>query len=451
MDDPTSDLLPGTMPNALDAYWMPFTPNRAFKAAPRLIVKSDGIRLTSHKGTELLDGSSALFCSPLGHGRPEIAEAVRAQLLENDYTTSFSMGHPGSFALAEAVCRLLPEPFTQVFFTNSGSESIDTALKIAMAYHRARGEGQRVRFVSRERAYHGVNIGGVSLAGMVRNRETFPVTMPNVVMLRHTWHEDHRFTRGQPDPSGALGRALASDLERIIATYGGGTIAAVFVEPVAGSTGCLVPPVGYLETLREICTAHGILLVFDEVITGFGRLGAAFGTQKFGVTPDIITMAKALTNGAIPMGAVAVTSEIHDTIVNAAPEGAIEFFHGYTYSAHPAACAAGLATLKLYESEGLFERARDLSSYFLDRLYSLQGHPWIKDIRGIGMMGAVELYPDGAPGARGTQMQDALFWNGLHVKFTGDTGILAPAFIASEDDLDQMIDCFGATLDKFQS
>jgi beta-alanine--pyruvate transaminase len=323
-----------------------------------------------------------------------------------------------------------------VFFTNSGSEAIDTALKIAMAYHRARGEAQRIRFVSRERAYHGVNIGGVSLSGMVKNRETFPVTMPNIVMLRHTFDADRRLQRGQPEQ----GAELAEDLQRFVETYGGATIAAVFVEPVAGSTGALVPPKGYLQRLREICDANGILLVFDEVITGFGRLGKPFAAQAYGVTPDVMTMAKALTNGAIPMGAVAVRDEIYETVTNAAPENAIEFFHGYTYSAHPAACAAGLATLDIFEREALFEKSAALSDYFLDAVWSLQDIECVYDLRGDGLMAGVEVQHDGVPGRRGQELQKRLFWDGLHVKFTGDTGILAPPLIAERTHVDEMID-----------
>jgi beta-alanine--pyruvate transaminase len=312
-----------------------------------------------------------------------------------------------------------------------------------MAYHRANEQAQRLRFVSRERAYHGVNMGGVSLAGMVKNRETFPVTLPNVVTMRHTHTPEQAFTKGQPD----TGAELAEDLVRICETYGGSTIAAVFVEPIAGSTGTLVPPVGYLKRLREICDEHGILLVFDEVITGFGRTGKGFASETYGVTPDIITMAKALTNGAIPMGAVAVKDEIYDTITNASPENAIEFFHGYTYSAHPAACAAGIATQKIYEEEGLFNRAADMSDYFLDAVWSLKDHPLVKDLRGYGMMAGVELHHDGVGGRRGTQMQKDMFWNGLHVKFTGDNGILAPAFVAERSHIDEIIDKFRKTLD----
>ncbi|HCV63153.1 MAG TPA: aspartate aminotransferase family protein, partial [Alphaproteobacteria bacterium] len=412
--------------NSLEEHWMPFSGNRDFKLDPRLVVKSEGMYCWDHKGGKLIDGSSALFCSPAGHGRREIADAVHAQMIENDYTPHFQLGHPGSFELAERVARILPEPMNHVFFTNSGSESVDTAMKIALAYHRARGDGQRTRFVSRERAYHGVNMGGLSLSGMVKNRETFNLTLPNISMIRHTWTEEQRFTNGQPQ----TGAELAEDLQRVCESYGGSTIAAVFIEPVAGSTGTLVPPVGYLDRVREICDQHGILLIYDEVITGFGRMGTAFAAEKFGVIPDVATMAKALTNGAIPMGGVAVRDEVYDTVTNASPQNAIEFFHGYTYSAHPAACAAGIATQKIYEEDGLFERANDMSSYFLDAVWSLKDHPLIADLRGIGMMAGVEVKHDGVPGRRGTQLQKDMFWNGLHVKFTGDNGILAPAFVA---------------------
>ncbi|MGH6949058.1 MAG: aspartate aminotransferase family protein [Kiloniellales bacterium] len=431
-------------PNSLEAHWMPFSGNRDFKESPRLIVKSEGMHCWDHKGGKILDGSSGLFCVAAGHGRKEIAEAVYRQMTENDYAAPFQLGHPGSFALAQKVANILPDDLNHVFFTNSGSESIDTALKIAMAYHRAKGEGQRLRFVSRERAYHGVNIGGVSLSGLMKNREAFPVTMPNVAFLRHTWLDECRFKKDQPDK----GAELANDLQRIVDNFGGGSIAAVFVEPVAGSTGVLVPPKGYLERLREICDRHGILLVFDEVICGFGRLGAPFGAQAFGVTPDIMTMAKALTNGAIPMGAVGVKDEIYETVVGSGGPNAIEFFHGYTYSAHPAACAAGLATQEIYEREGLFERARELAPYFLEAVWSLQDHPLVYDIRGYGLLAAVELKSDGAPGRRGAQLQKDLFWSGLHVKFTGDSGIIAPPLIAENSHIDQIVDIFRTALVK---
>lgn len=428
-----------------EAQWMPFTANREFKASPRLVQRSEGLRLWNQNGEPLIDGSSGLFNVAAGHGRKEIAEAVYRQMLENDYTPPFQMGHPGAFALADKVAELLPEPMNHVFFVNSGSEAIDTALKMVMAYHRARGESQRLRFVSRERAYHGVNMGGTSLAGMVRNRETFPVVMPNVVMLRHTWDEAQAFTRGQPE----TGAELADDLQRFCEAYGAGTIAAVFVEPIAGSTGVLVPPKGYLERLRAICDRHGILLVFDEVITGFGRTGKAFAAQTFGVTPDIITMAKAITNGAIPMGAVAARDEIYETITGAAPENAIEFFHGYTYSGHPAACAAGLATLEIYEREGLFEKAAELSPYFLDAIWSLKDLDVVRDLRGHGLIAGVEVHPEpGKPGLRGNELQKRLFWNGCHVKWTGDTAIVAPSFVATRADVDEIVGCIRKTIES---
>ncbi|MDX2265571.1 MAG: aminotransferase class III-fold pyridoxal phosphate-dependent enzyme [Hyphomicrobiales bacterium] len=429
-------------PNSLDAYWMPFTGNRDFKAKPRLVVKSEGVYLWDHKGGKILDGSSALFNVALGHGRREIADAVHAQLLANDYTPPFQLGHPGAFELASLVRRILPEWLDQIFFVSSGSEAIDTALKIVMAYHQARGEAGRVRFVSRERAYHGVNIGGTSLSGMVRNRDAFPVTMPNVAFMRHTWLPENRFTPGE----GEHGAELADDLQRIIDMYGPRTIAACFVEPVAGSTGCLVPPKGYLRRLREICDRNGVLLVFDEVITGFGRLGAPFGAQAFGVTPDIMTMAKAITNGAQPMGAVAVRGDIYETITNAAPDNVIEFFHGYTYSAHPAACAAGVAAQKIFERERVFERAAEMAPYFLEKVFSLRGLDLVTDIRGYGMMAAIDVKPLGAPGVRGTALQKQLFWNGLHVKFTGDAGIIAPPLVCERAYVDDIVAILRATL-----
>ncbi|MGE0611673.1 MAG: aspartate aminotransferase family protein [Hyphomicrobiales bacterium] len=432
--------------NSLEPQWMPFTANRDFKNSPRLVVKSEGVHLWDHKGGRILDGSSGLFAVAAGHGRKEIAEAVHQQLLSNDYCPPFNMGHPGGFELAGKVANLLPDEFNHVFFVNSGSEAIDTALKIAMAYHRARGEGQRTRFVSRERAYHGVNIGGTSLSGMVKNRETFTGVMPNVVCMRHTWLEENRFTRGQPE----TGAELADDLHRICDTYGGTTIAACFVEPIAGSTGCLVPPKGYLDRLREICDRHGILLVFDEVICGFGRTGQPFAAQSFGVTPDIMTMAKAITNAAQPMGAIGVTDTVYDTIINSAPEGAIEFFHGYTYSAHPAACAAGLATQEIYRKEKLFERAAGLSEYFLDKIYALQDVKLVTDIRGFGLIAGIDVAPGRVPGLRGTQLQKQLFWNGLHVKFTGDSGIVAPPFISEREHIDEICAILRTTLEEFK-
>ena len=356
----------------------------------------------------------------------------------------FQSGHPGSFELAQKISRLTPDGIDHVFFTNSGSEAVDTALKIAMAYHHARGEGQRTRFVTRERAYHGVNIGGMSLSGMAKNREAFSGFIPDVVHMRHTWLEENRFAKGQPEE----GAFLADDLEGFAQSHGGDTIAACFVEPIAGSTGCLVPPVGYLERLREICDTHGIVLVFDEVICGFGRTGKAFAAQSFSVTPDIITMAKAMTNGAVPMAAVAVKDEIYDTIVDAAPENAIEFFHGYTYSGHPVACAAALAALDIYEKENLFERAAELSPYFLDKVFELQDLDAVTDIRGYGLIAGIDVAAGDVPGARGAQIQKNLFWNGLHVKFTADTGIVAPPFIAEKKHIDQIVAGLRAAIDE---
>jgi beta-alanine--pyruvate transaminase len=418
----------------LERHWMPFTGNREFKRHPRLFARASGIHYFDPEGRRILDGSSGLFCSPAGHCRPEIANAVGEQLRTLDYTSSFMRGHPGAFALADEVAALTPPGLDHVFFCNSGSEAVDTAMKIALAYHVARREGQRNCFVSRERAYHGVNIGGTALGGMVRNRETFGALLPGTMFLRHTLLPENRLSRGQPK----LGAELADDLLRFVNLLGEKRIAAVFVEPIAGSTGVLVPPRGYLERLREICTRYGILLVFDEVICGFGRTGEPFAATSFGVTPDIITMAKALTNGAQPMGAVAVRGDLYRTILDAAPEGATEFFHGYTYSAHPAACAAGLATLELYRGEKLFERARELSSYFLDAMYALGELPAVSDVRGFGLLAGVELKADKVPGLRGTDLQGKLFDRGLHVKTTGDVAIMAPAFIATRADIDQM-------------
>ena len=429
--------------NTLENHWMPFTANRDFKQDPRLLVKGEGLYYWNHRGEKLIDGSSGLFCCAAGHGRKEIADAVHAQLLEMDYGPHFQTGHPSSFELARRVAQLTPEGLDHVFFCCSGSESVDSAMKIALAYHRARGEGQRVRFVSRERAYHGVNFGGVSLAGMMRNRETFgAAVIPGVVHMRHTWLPENRFTKGQP----ATGAELADDLQRFVDLHGATTIAACFVEPIAGSTGVLVPPKGYLERLREICDAHGILLVFDEVICGFGRTGKAFAAQAFGVTPDMMTMAKALTNGAQPMGAVAVKDTIYETVTKSAPDQAVELFHGYTYSAHPAACAAGLATLDIYAREGLFDRAAAMSDYFLEQVFALSDLPIVTDIRGYGMLAGIDIAAGAKPGARGYEATKKLFANGMHIKFTGDCGIVAPALVAEKTHIDEMIGVLRKTL-----
>jgi beta-alanine--pyruvate transaminase len=422
--------------NTLEHHWLPFTANRDFKAHPRLLVRAEGMHYWSADNRRILDGASGLFCVAAGHGRREIADAVQSQLLAMDYGPHFQFGHPSSFELASRLARITPGDLNRFFFCASGSEAVDTALKIAMAYHRARGEGHRLRFVSRERAYHGVNMGGTSLSGIQRNREAFGSVMPGVVHMRHTWSPDTRFVRGQAE----TGTHLADDLQRFCDLLGGQTIAACFVEPIAGSTGVLVPPKGYLQRLRQICDRHGILLVFDEVICGFGRTGKAFGAESFGVTPDLMTMAKALTNGCQPMGAVAVREDIYNTVTRQAAEGAIELFHGYTFSAHPAAAAAALATLAIYEREGLFERAAALSPAFLERMFSLAELPAVTDVRGYGLLAAFDLAPGAEPGARGYALLQRLFEAGLLIKWTGDTGIVAPPLIADEVHFDEMAD-----------
>jgi beta-alanine--pyruvate transaminase len=418
----------------LERHWMPFTNNREFKREPRLFVRASGMHYFTPSGRKVLDASSGLFTSAAGHCRPEIASAVAEQLQTLDFTSCFMRGHPGAFALADGIAALTPKSLDHVFFCNSGSEAVDTAIKIALAYHQARKEGQRTYLVSRERAYHGVNVGGTALGGMVRNRASFGVLMPNVLHLRHTLLPENRLTRGM----GVRGAELADDLLRFVNLVGERCIAAVFIEPIAGSTGVIVPPRGYLERLREICDRYGILLVFDEVICGFGRTGEAFAAGTFGVSPDLITMAKALTNGAQPMGAVAVRDSIYRTIIDAAPQDSPELFHGYTYSAHPAACAAALATLEIYRSEQLFARGRALSGHFQDAMFALQDLPAVNDIRGFGMLAGIELKPDRAPGVRGNELQGKLFDRGLHVKTTGDVAIIAPALIATRADIDQM-------------
>ncbi|SBW78648.1 Beta-alanine--pyruvate aminotransferase [Pseudomonas veronii 1YdBTEX2] len=431
------------MTTNLDHQWMPFTDNREFQRAPQLFVRAKGLSYWTADGRELLDGSSGLFCSAAGHGRSEIAEAVSRQLMTLDFTPHFQRGSPLSFELAERLSELLPEGLNKLFFTNSGSESVDSAMKIALAYHRARGEGQRTRFVSREWAYHGVNFGGVALSGMMRNRQTFAAGgLPHVSHMRHTWQQEQRFQLGEPNSD----TDLASDLERIIATHGADSIAACFVEPIAGSIGVYVPPAGYLKRLRDICDTHAILLVFDEVITGIGRTGKAFAAQSFNVKPDIITMAKALTNGAVPMGAVAVDQAIFDTVVGASKGAGPEFFHGYTYSGHPVACAAALASLDIYRDEDLFAKGEKLSPYFLECVSGLRGLPQVSDLRGYGLLSGIQLTPGETPGAKGNRVQRALYEAGLHVKTTGDAIIFAPALVAERQHVDAMIDILKTTL-----
>ena len=427
----------------LDHLWLPFTPNREFRREPATFVGAEGVHYETVSGDRVLDGCSGLFCVPLGHGRVEIADAVRRQLLELDFAGSFNRNHPKASELADRVSSHTPDGLDRLFFVNSGSEAVDSAMKMAMAYHRARGEGQRTMFVSRERAYHGVNMGGVALSGIKPNREVYGPGVAGVVHMRHTAIPENRTAIGQPEK----GADLAHDLERLCALHGGENIAAVFVEPVAGSTGCLAPPVGYLETLREICDAHGILLVFDEVITGIGRTGHAFAADAFGVVPDLMTMAKALTNGMQPMGAVAASTRIYDTIVEHGNQALVEFFHGYTYSGHPAACAAGVASFDLYEGEGSFARAQALSGPFLDGLAELRGATGVADVRGYGLLGAVDVEPvEGSPGRAGFDVQKDLFDAGLHVKATGDALLLAPAFVFEETQLGEMFGLLRETL-----
>ena len=414
--------------------WLPFTPNRDFLEDPKLFSRASGICYYDDQGREILDGVSGLFTCPAGHGRKEIATSVYEQVLSLDFTPSFLRSHSKAFELADVIAGLLPPSLNKIFFVGSGSESIDTALKIALAYHRARREGSRSMFVSRERSYHGVNFGGVALSGLVNNRRTFGVPALPVVHMRHTWTGKDLFKQGQPEH----GAELADDLLRLIQLHGAENIAACIVEPIAGSTGVLVPPVGYLERLRTICDQHGVLLIFDEVICGFGRTGKPFAAQSFGVTPDIVTMAKAITNGCVPMGAVAVSEAVYNTIIDAAPDGNIEFFHGYTWSAHPVACAAALASQKIFREESLFDKASTLSSVFLDALFSLQGTPGVLDIRGYGMLGAVDIDP-AVVGMDGYTIQKRLFESGLHIKPTGNTLIFAPPFVSSAEEVQRMI------------
>jgi beta-alanine--pyruvate transaminase len=420
----------------LAAFWMPFTANRAFKANPRLLSAAKDMHYTSSDGRQILDGTAGLWCVNAGHCRAPIVEAIRKTAGEMDFGPTFQLAHPLAFELASRVAALMPEGLDRIFFTNSGSESVDTALKIALAYQRARGEGTRTRLIGRERGYHGVGFGGISVGGIVNNRRQFGTLLAGVDHLPHT-HDlaSNAFTKGRPQH----GAHLADDLERIVALHGAETIAAVIVEPMAGSTGVLIPPLGYLERLREICTKHGIVLIFDEVITAFGRLGGPTAAQVLGVTPDIITMAKGLTNAAVPMGAVAVSRTIHDTVVEGGPDG-IELFHGYTYSGHPLAAAAGIASLDLYRDEGLFERAADLSGYWEQAVHSLKGKRHVIDVRNIGIVAGIELEPrPGAPGKRAMELFHKCFDNGLLIRVTGDIIALSPPLILEKAHIDEMV------------
>jgi beta-alanine--pyruvate transaminase len=423
--------------NSLDAFWMPFTPNRAFKADPRMVVRAEGMYYYTPDGRPILDATSGLWCCAAGHGRKRIVEAIRRAAADLDYATSFNFGHPSAFEFANRLAEILPDGVDRVFFTNSGSESADTALKIALAYQHARGKPGKFRLIGRERAYHGANFGGIAVGGIPRNRMTFGPLLAGVDHLPHT-HDLARnaFSRGQPEH----GAEFADALERLVQLHDASTIAAVIVEPVAGSTGVLIPPKGYLERLRALCSKHDILLIFDEVITGFGRLGKPFAAQYFDVKPDILTMAKAITNAAVPMGAVACSREIYDTIL-AASDTPIELFHGYTTSGHPLACAAGLATLDTFHEEQLFERAAALAPYWQEVLHSLRDAPHVIDIRNLGLIGGVELEPrPGAPTERALDVFRACFDAGVLVRVTGDILAFSPPLIVEQKQIDQIVD-----------
>ncbi len=430
---------------SLEAHWMPFTANRAFKAAPRLVVGAKDMHYLTDDGRKVLDGTSGLWCANAGHCRTKIVEAVKKQAETMDYAPAFQMGHPGSFRVAQRVAKMLPGDLDHVFFCNSGSEAVDTALKIALAYHRARGEGNRNVFVGRERGYHGVGFGGISVGGMPANRKMYGSMLPRVDHLPHTHNlKENAFTRGEPN----WGAHLADELEtRIIALHDASNIAAVIVEPMAGSAGVLIPPKGYLKRLREICDKYSLLLIFDEVITGFGRTGHAFAAETFGVTPDIITMAKGITNAMVPMGAVAVRRGIYDAVVNSAPPDTVELFHGYTYSGHPLATAAAEATLDVYEEEGLFARAREIAPYFEQAVHALREMPNVIDVRNFGMVAGIELEPrPGKPAERAFKTFLKCYEKGVLIRTTGDIIALSPPLIISKQQVDELVGVLGDAL-----
>jgi beta-alanine--pyruvate transaminase len=431
-------------PNDLSAFWMPFTANRQFKKAPRMFVGAKDMHYVTSDGRQVLDGTAGLWCVNAGHSRPKIVHAIAAQAAELDFAPSFQMAHPKAFELADQLVRIAPAGLSKVFYTNSGSESVETALKMAIAYHRVRGEGSRTRLIGRERGYHGVNFGGISVGGIVTNRKMFGTLLTGVDHMPHTHTPGkNQFTRGEREGDGD---SLANELERIVTLHDASTVAAVIVEPVAGSTGVLIPPKGYLKKLREITKKHGILLIFDEVITGFGRVGTPFAADYFDVIPDMIVCAKGLTNGTIPMGAVLVTSEIHDAFMQG-PEHMIEFFHGYTYSGNPVACAAGLGTLETYKDEGLLTRAASLAKHWEDALHSLKGLPHVIDVRNLGLIGAVELEPiAGAPTKRAFAAFVKAFESGILIRTTGDIIAMSPPLIISEAQIDELIGKLGDIL-----
>jgi beta-alanine--pyruvate transaminase len=428
-------------PNSLDAFWMPFTPNRAFKADPRMVVRAEGMFYYTPDGRAILDGTSGLWCCAAGHGRTRIVEAIQRAAAELDYATTFNLGHPLAFEFANRLSQILPDGLDRIFFTNSGSESADTALKIALAYQQARGKPGKYRLIGREKGYHGTNFGGISVGGIVRNRRTYGPMVVGVDHLPHTLDvARNAFSRGQPQH----GAELADALERLVQLHDASTIAAVIVEPVAGSAGVIIPPQGYLKRLRELCTKHDILLIFDEVITGFGRLGAPFASHYFDVKPDILTMAKAITNAAVPMGAVAASRGIYETIL-ANSQMPIELFHGYTTSGHPLACAAGIATLDTFREEGLFERAAELAPYWEDAIHTLRDAPHVVDIRNLGLIGGVELSPR-ADGGRPGEVFRKCFDAGVFIRFTGDVLAFSPPLVVEKSEIDQIVDTVRAAL-----
>jgi beta-alanine--pyruvate transaminase len=432
------------LPEHLDAFWMPFSANRQFKQKPRLLASAAGMHYRSVDGREILDGTGGLWCCNAGHARPRIVEAVQRQIATMDFAPTFQMGHPLPFVLADRLAQIAPGTLKRVFFTNSGSESVDTALKIALAYHRARGEGQRTRLIGREKGYHGVGFGGMSVGGMVNNRKFFGAMLPGVDHLRHTLDiSRNAFSRGLPKH----GVELAEDLERMVALHDASTIAAVIIEPISGSAGVVLPPEGYLQRIRDICDKHGILLIFDEVITGYGRVGEAFAAQRFGVTPDLITTAKGLTNGSIPMGAVFVAEKVHEAFMQG-PENMIDLFHGYTYSGHPVACAAALATLDTYQEENLFGKAIELGGYWEDAVHALRELPNVIDIRNFGLIGAIELAPrDGKPGARAFDVFTRCFHDkDLLIRTTGDVIALSPPLILEKAHIAQIFGRIGEAI-----
>ncbi len=430
-------------PNNLDAFWMPFSANRSFKASPRLLARAEGMFYYTDDNREVLDGTAGLWCVNAGHGRREIVEAIQKQAAVLDFAPTFQMGHPVAFQAAARLAEILPDGLDRVFFTNSGSESADTALKIALAYHRARGEGQRVRLIGRERGYHGVGFGGMSVGGIGPNRKQFGAALPYVDHLPHTFAPEHNaFTKGEP----AWGAHLADALESLVALHGADTVAAVMVEPVAGSTGVLVPPAGYLTRLRDICTKHGILLIFDEVITGFGRMGTNFGAERLGVVPDLMTMAKGLTNAAVPMGAVAASEAIYSAIVDGSPAG-IELFHGYTYSGHPLASAAAIASMDLHRAEDLPGRARAIEPYWEQAVHSLRGLPNVIDIRNAGLIAGIELQGrTGMPTDRAVRVFQRCFDAGLLIRTTGDIVALSPPLIVETRHVDRIVETLGGAI-----